>query len=104
MISLEQVTPQLDLWSDVSDVGWGAYLGDEVASSLWSPQERNSSINNRELLAIFHALEHFLPIVRGSLVAVFSDNTTALAYLRNQGGTKSAVLNCSAQVLFAGRR
>ena len=27
-ISLEQVSPQLDLWSDASDVGWGAHLGD----------------------------------------------------------------------------
>ena len=28
-VSLEQVSPQLELWSDASDVGWGAHL-DEV--------------------------------------------------------------------------
>ena len=33
-ISLAPVTPQLDLWSDASDVGWGAHLGEEVASGL----------------------------------------------------------------------
>ena len=26
-ISLEQVSPQLELWSDASDVGWGGSLG-----------------------------------------------------------------------------
>ena len=33
-VSLEQVSPQLDLWSDASDVGWEAHLGEEVASGL----------------------------------------------------------------------
>ena len=34
----------------------------------------------------FLALRHFLPLVQNSTVAVYADNTTALAYLRNQGG------------------
>ena len=51
-------------------------------------------------LAIFYALQHFLPLVRDTSVAVFSDNTTALAYLKNQGGTRSAVLNRTAQELL----
>ena len=99
-ISLEQVSPQLDLWSDASDVGWGAHLGVEVVSGLWSPEGQLSSINHRELLAIFYALQHFLPLVQNSAVAVYADNTTALAYLRNQGGTGSAVLNWTAQDLL----
>ena len=33
-MSLEQVSPWLDLWSDVSDVCFGAHLGEEVASDL----------------------------------------------------------------------
>ena len=100
-ISLEQVSPQLDLWSDASDVGWGgAHLGEDVVSGLWSPEERLSSINHRELLAFFYALQHFLPLVRNASVAVFADNTTVLAYLKNQGGTKPAVLNRVAQDLL----
>ena len=31
-IALDQVSPQLDLWSDASDVGWGAHLGEDVVS------------------------------------------------------------------------
>ena len=99
-ISLEQMSPQLDLWSDVSDVGWRAHLGEDVVSGLWSPEEQRSSINHRELLVIFLALRHFLPLVQNSTVAVYADNTTALAYLRNQGGSRSAVLNQTAQDLL----
>ena len=53
------------------------------------------------LLSVFHqspgALQGFLPSLRGRVVAVFSDNTTALAYLKKQGGTPSATLNTVAQ-------
>ena len=97
---LELVSPQLDLWSDASDVGWGAHLGVEVVSGLWSPEGQLSSINHRELLAIFYALHHFLPLVQNSAVAVYADNMTALASLRNQGSTRSAVLNRTAQDLL----
>ena len=34
-VSLCQVSPSLDFWSDASDVGWGAHLGTRVASGLW---------------------------------------------------------------------
>ena len=54
--SLAQVSPQLDLWSDASDVGWGVHLGQEVASGLWSLEEAELSINARELLAVEYGL------------------------------------------------
>ena len=56
-VSLEQVSPQLELWSDASDVGWGAHLDEQVASGLWVPADVESSINARELLAIKRALK-----------------------------------------------
>ena len=52
------------------------------------------------LLAMFYAVQHFLPLVRNTSVAVFADNTTALAHLKHQGGTRSAVLNQTAQDLL----
>ena len=48
-ISLDQVSPQLDLWSDSSDVGWGAHLGDDFAFGLWPPADLKISIDAREL-------------------------------------------------------
>ena len=96
-VSLEQVSPQLELWSDTSDVGWGAHIGDQVASDLWAPEDGECSINARELLAIERALKWFAPLLVGSSVAVFADNSTAVSYLRNQGGTHSSLLNSIAQ-------
>ena len=99
-ISLSQVSPDLEFWSDASDVGWGAHLGDSVVSGLWSPQEADLSINVRELLAVEKGLHHFAPQLVDSTVAVFVDNSTAIAYLRNQGGTRSPLLNSIAQSIL----
>ena len=91
-VSLEQVFPQLELWSDASDVGWGAHLHEQVASDLWALEEVELSI-----LAVERALLWFAPHLVGSSVAIFADNSTAISYLRNQGGTHSSFLNSIAQ-------
>ena len=96
-ISLEQVSPQVELWSDASDVGWGAHLDEQVASGLWALEEVELSINARELLAIERALLWFAPHLVGASVAVFASNSTAISYLRNKGGTHSSFLNSIAQ-------
>ena len=96
-ISLNQISPQLELWSDASDVGWGAHLGGDLTSGLWSLSEQALSINARELLAVERALLFFVPQVQGSVIALFADNSTAIAYLRNQGGTRSRTRNSIAQ-------
>ena len=97
LLSLSQVSPNLDFWSDASDVGRGAHLGDSVVSDLWSPQETGLSINVRKLLAVENGLHYFTSQLVDSTVAVFIDNSTAIAYLRNQGGTRSPLLNSVAQ-------
>ena len=99
-LSLGDYLPDLCLFSDASDQGWGAALGDLHLSGLWSPLCSSFSINQRELLAILFAIRGFLPHLRGQTVAVYSDNSTALAYLRKQGGTHSSSLNEVAQVLL----
>ena len=96
-VSLAQVSPDLDFWSDASDVGWGAHLAQEVVSGLWSPEEVGISINARELLAVERGLLHFQSTLRGSTVAIYVDNSTAVAYLHKSGGTRSLFLNEIAQ-------
>ena len=96
-VSQEQVFPRLELWSDASDVGWGAHLDEQFASGLWAPEDVERSINARELLAIESALKWFAPLLAGSSVAIFADNSTAVSYLRNQGGTRSSFMNSIAQ-------
>ena len=96
-VSLRQVSPDLDFWSDASDVGWGAHLGHHTASGLWRHVEVPLSINAKELLAVRCGLIHFQSSLVGKTVSVFCDNSTAVAYLRKEGGTRSPFLNSLAQ-------
>ena len=85
-VSLQQVSPDLDFWSDASDVGWGAHLGSLTTSGLWDLEQSALSINTRELLAIREGLLHFQSSLVGRNVSVFCDNSTAVSYLRKEGG------------------
>ena len=95
-------TPHTDhhFWSDESDQGWGAHVGHQFVSGRWSQEEICLSLNLRELRAIRLGLQHFQCQLAGSLVGVFADNTTALAYIHKQGGTHSHLLNEEAQLLL----
>ena len=95
-VSLRQVSPDLDFWSDASAVGWGAHLGHHTTSGLWSRDEVPLSINAKELLAVRRGLLHFQSSLVGKTVSVFCDNSTAVAYLRKEGGTRSPFLNSGA--------
>ena len=99
-VSLYQVSPDLHFWSDASDVGWGAHLDYQVASGLWDDSQAALSINARELLAVQLGLFQFQSALQGRTVAVFCDNTTAVAYLRREGGTRSPLLNSIAQEIL----
>ena len=99
-VSLRQLSPDLHFWSDASEVGWGAHLDCPVASGLWDPQQTALSINARELLAVQLGLFQFRSALRGRTVAVFCVNTTALTYLRKEGGARSPLLNTLAQEIL----
>ncbi|XP_066956309.1 uncharacterized protein [Macrobrachium rosenbergii] len=96
-ISLVTSPPELLFWSDASDVGWGANLTNQFASGIWSSEESVLSINARELIAVERGLHFFQDLLKSRTVAVFSDNTTAISYLRRGGGVRSVVLNDIAQ-------
>ena len=100
VVSLSQASPNLDFWSDTSDMDLGAHLGDDVVSGRWSPQDVDLSIIARELLAVERGLHRFAPQVVDLTVAIFVDNSTAVAYLRSQEGTQSPLLNPIAQQIL----
>ena len=100
-ISLRPKNPHLQLFSDASREGWGAVVGDMLLSGQWSDIQKKDHINILELKAIWLALQESLPVVRGKIVAVFSDNQTALAYIVKQGGTKSwSLFNLVRDLIF----
>ena len=96
-VDLSLPRPDLVLYTDASDTGWGASLGSDHLSGWWSRDVSLYSINHRELLAIFLAIRGFLPRLRGQTVSLFTDNPSALSYLRKEGGTRSSTLNEVAQ-------
>ena len=96
-VSLSLPAPDISFFSDASDVGWGALVGEYHASGLWLPHQKALSINMRELLAVQLSLQAFEHLIMGMSVALFCDNTTTVAYLRRLGGTFSSVLNSTAR-------
>ncbi|KAL1922224.1 uncharacterized protein VTP21DRAFT_9763 [Calcarisporiella thermophila] len=78
--------------TDASDDGWGAQYKSMTIGGPWSPEEKKFHINWKELKAVELCLEAF-PSLRETTLLVRTDNTTALAYLNNLGGTRSPRLN-----------
>ena len=96
-VSLSLPAPDVSFFSDASDVGWGALVGEHHTSGLWSPHQKTLSINLRALLAVQYGLKAFEHLLVGLPVALFCDNTTTVAYLRRSGGTFSSTLNATAR-------
>ena len=78
-MSLSLPAPDISFFSDASDVGWGALVGEHHASGLWLPHQKALSINMRELLAVQLGLQAFELLLVGMSVALFCDNTTTVA-------------------------
>ena len=59
---------------------------------VWSEEEKKLHINTLELEAVFLAVKHFLPAIKGKNVLLKTDNTTVVQYINKQGGTHSSRL------------
>ncbi|XP_073401619.1 MOB kinase activator 3A isoform X1 [Dendrobates tinctorius] len=84
------------LTTDASPQGWGAHMGNSFCQGRWNREEREYSSNLKELTAVYYALHHFLPQLQQKHVRILSDNTTTVAYINRQGGTRSETLMSSA--------
>lgn len=80
--------------TDASLLGCEGHIEGNDAWGGWNHLKGGTipHINCLELLAIKYSLQNFQRDLQGKVVAVLSDNTTALAYLKNQGGTRSLPL------------
>ena len=92
--------PSLHLFTDASMQGWGAHLGMQVASGLWTPLQQSLHINLLEMEAVRLALLAFLPSLRGSQILVRTDNTSVACYLNKQGGVRSPSLSRAAEAIL----
>ena len=71
---------------DASASGWGAVLGECKAKGDYNEYLSKQSSNYRELTAILLAILAFKHKLKNQHVLVFSDNSTAVAYVNNKGG------------------
>ena len=99
-VDLSLPVPDLSFYSDASDVGWGAIVREHQVSGVWTPSQREVSINLREMMAVQNGLLQFSSLLRGKTIALFCDNVTTVAYLRRSGGTRSQVLFLKAREIL----
>lgn len=85
--------PEIELKSDASKLGFGSFCNSESAGGRWSPEESEMHINALELKAIENGLKSFEDVLTGKHVKIFTDNTCALSFIRDMGGSKSVVCN-----------
>ena len=82
------------LYTDASELGWGAVVNHHSRNGQWNDNDKSLHINVLELKAIFNGLRLLCQDVYHANIKVLSDNMTAVAYVKNMGGTHSlACLN-----------
>lgn len=84
--------PQTSISTDASLQGWGAVWEHRSTAGPWSQVESSAHINVLELWAVDRAVQKWSQGLRGKAITVFSDNSTTVAYINRQGGTRSETL------------
>ena len=87
--------PSVTLKCDSSLEGWGSVIDNSstTANGRWSPLESAYHINYLEIKAVLFGLKSLCSKFKHCSIKVLSDNQTAVAYLRNMGGTHSRDCN-----------
>lgn len=70
----------------------GVQIGCRRLAGVWSAEQLTWHINRKELFTVFISLSKFKEVLKGKSEMLQSDNKTVVAYLKNQGGTRSIVL------------
>jgi hypothetical protein len=92
----QETEPHLVVTTDTSDSGWGGYCGNLSFSGEWLPYQRRFHIKWKELKAVQLTLKHLdLDLISNRCILVRTDNTTTMAYINREGGTRSPVLSSS---------
>ena len=82
--------PTLTVFTDASTAGWGVVFGDHSWHGRW--QRSGQHINWLEMRTVLVALQLLQFRLRNHTVLFLIDNSTTVAYLRREGGTRSQAL------------
>ena len=91
--------PPVDItvYTDASLTGWGIDDGKNPSGGLWSAKDAQKHINVLELKANYIGIVTYCKDKNYKHVRIMTDNTTAISYINNMGGIKSA--QCNKQAL-----
>ena len=84
----------LEVSTDASDEGWGIYFQGRLLQGLWKDRvDAPAHINAKELMVLVIFLQDFLPSSIDARALLWrTDSSTALSYIRREGGTVSLPL------------
>ena len=84
--------PDITIFADASETGWGIADGHNPSGGQWSQHERMHT-NVLELKAAFIGIRTYCHNRSYKHIRVMSDNSVAIAYINNTGGIKSKKCN-----------
>lgn len=97
---LGTITYDLEIFTDASRTGWGAFCNNTRVNGGWKECEQEFHINYLELLAIFMALKCFAREKSKIAILLRVDNTTAISYVNRMGGIQFPHLNNLAKAIW----
>lgn len=90
----------LEIFSDASKTGWGAFCNGDRVNGGWKDSELSLHINYLELLAVFMGLKCFAKNLSNGSILLRVDNTTAICYINRMGGIQFPHLNDLARSIW----
>ena len=92
--SLEPFSPNIILYTDSSETGWGGVTSDDIeAYGFWSDEESVLHINILETKTVLLTLKSLFRNINNTSVLIRSDSTTTVSYLNNLGGDKNTIIS-----------
>ena len=89
------------IFTDASTTGWGAHCQGQDLQGDWDHSFLSDHINILELRTILLAIRKFTPLIRGKVVLILCDNSTAVAHLEKVGGLHSWKLYSLSWLIFS---
>ncbi|KAJ8913473.1 hypothetical protein NQ315_013853 [Exocentrus adspersus] len=90
----------MEIFSDASRSGWGAYCAGNSTFGFWTRDESKFHINYLELLAVYFALLCFASKQSNCNILCRVDNTTAVASINRMGSVQFQNLNNITQKIW----
>lgn len=91
----------VEIYTDSSKTGWGAYCGGKETHGFWSDRESREHINFLELLAVYYGLKCFANQgFNSSNILLRVDNITAIFYINHMGSIRNRALNSITQRIW----